>query len=68
MAFSFKYEYESEIARMYVAEGRTEGLAQGRVDEAARYSQSPHRRIRGRSLRLTQPYRPKARLMTAMSK
>ncbi len=30
------YEYQSEFARKYVAEGRTEGEAKGRADEATR--------------------------------
>jgi hypothetical protein len=30
------YEYQSDFARKYVAQGRAEGLAEGRVEEAAR--------------------------------
>ncbi|HEX4964742.1 MAG TPA: hypothetical protein VF173_28275 [Thermoanaerobaculia bacterium] len=30
------YEYQSDFAKKYVAQGRTEGLAKGRTEEAAR--------------------------------
>ena len=30
------YEYQSDFAKKYVAQGRAEGLAEGRVEEAAR--------------------------------
>jgi len=30
------YEYQSDFAKKYVAQGRTEGYAEGRAEEAAR--------------------------------
>jgi hypothetical protein len=29
---TFKYEYQSDFARKYVAEGRAEGITQGRIE------------------------------------
>ncbi|MBF6296462.1 hypothetical protein IU459_02770 [Nocardia amamiensis] len=36
MTSAFKYEYQSDFARKYVAQGRDEGRAEGRAEEAAR--------------------------------
>ncbi|MEV6253638.1 MULTISPECIES: hypothetical protein [unclassified Nocardia] len=36
MTSTFKYEYQSDFARKYVAQGRDEGRTEGRTEEAVR--------------------------------